>query len=50
MKIISFDEPINISKTHKQILDERILEANKNPKNYITFDELLSSLNKKVRK
>ena len=71
MKTISFDEPINISKTHfktledfqshivdklqnsdlsnnhKVILDERILEANENPEEYISLQELKSSIKRK---
>lgn len=71
MKTISFDEPINISKTHfksledfqlyvvenlqqkdlseahKEILNERILEANENPENYISLNKLKSSIKRK---
>lgn len=71
MKTISFDEPINISKTHfksledfqlyvvenfqqkdlsethKEILNERILEANENPENYIALSHLKSSIKRK---
>lgn len=36
-----------LSEHHKIILDERIIEANKNPENYITLNELKSSIKRK---
>jgi len=71
MKTISFDEPINISKSHfksledfqlyilgklqkselsdlhRELLDNRILEANEKPENYSTLKELKSNIEKK---
>lgn len=71
MKTISFDEPINISKSHfktledfqlhiveklqkselsdahQEILNGRILEANENPENYISLNDLKSSIKRK---
>ena len=37
----------NLSNNHKVILDERILEANENPEEYISFQELNSSIKRK---
>lgn len=36
-----------LSAAHKQILDERLAEAEQNPDNFITLDELKSSIKRK---
>lgn len=36
-----------LSATHKQILDDRLTEAENNPDNFITLDELKSSIKRK---
>lgn len=36
-----------LSATHKQILDDRLAEAENNPDNFITLDELKSSIKRK---
>ncbi len=37
----------DLSDTHKEILDNRILEVNENPENYISLKELKSSIKRK---
>ncbi len=45
--IIQNLESADLSSTHKSILDERLEEAENNPDNFISFDELKSSIKRK---
>lgn len=37
----------SLSSAHKKVLDERLAEAEQNPSNFITLDELKSSIKRK---
>ena len=37
----------NLSSSHKKILDERLAEAEQNPDNFISLDELKTSIKRK---
>ena len=44
MEVLLMNERSELSPAHKQILDERLKEAEQNPTNFITLDELKSSI------
>lgn len=47
LHIVQKLQDAELSKTHKEIIDARILEVNENPENYISLKELKTSIKRK---
>ena len=45
--VVQSQQASDLSNTHKKVLDERLIEAKQNPDNFISLDELKTSIKRK---